>query len=202
MQITFGTQSSTQTEVATIATCSYLPPQPCKRGSWCPDHNNAAVVVHGETPPEEIATPAVARRKLGGLLPSTVRLSPLPAPGAVETPHFGLLPAVVFLAADRRGRGGRGSCGFAGGRNDETGKQVDGSGARGVILSGDVVGLRRDRSGCGHIGGPDARAVGVEAGGVAVRVGWLGVPSRGSCVDGIRFSSSGRIFSGLVLRLP
>ena len=176
MQNTFQRLSTTQVELATTAThSSYLPPQPCKRGSRCPDHNDAAVVVHGEASPEKVATPPVTCRKLGRFLPSAVRLPPLPAPGAVETPHFGQLPAVAFLAADWRGGGGRGGCGFATGgasrRNDEAREQVDGSGARGVVLSGDVVGFRRGRSGCGHVGGPGARAVGVEAGGVAVQGG-------------------------------
>lgn len=139
----------------------YLPPQACQRGSGCPDHDDAAVVVHGETPPEEVAAPPVARGKLSGLLPSTVRLSPLPPPGAVETPHFRLLPAVdaaaavVFFAADRRGGGGREGRASLG--RDETGEQVDRSGARGVVFSGDVVGLRRGRSGRGNVGGPGAR---------------------------------------------
>ena len=170
-------------------------------------------MVHGEAPSEKVATPPVACRKLGGLLPSAVRLPPLPAPGAVETPHFGQLPAVVFLAADWRGGGGRGGCGFATGgasrRNDEAREQVDGSGARGVVLSGDVVGFRRGRSGCGHVGGPGARAVGVEAGGVAVQGGLVRyTPEIDSCVDEIaastdgifrlliEFPCSGRTFSG------
>lgn len=154
-------------------TYTYLPPQPCKRGSGCPDHNDAAIMVHGETPPEKVAAPPVARRKLGGLLPSAIRLPPPPPPGAIETPHLGLpsaandAAAVTVLAADRRGRRrsywrgrgrGRGGrvCvfGAAGGRSDEAGEQVDGSGARGVVLSGDVVGLRSGRAGSGGVGGP------------------------------------------------
>lgn len=156
--------------LAPIATCTCLPPQSCKRGSRCPYHDDAAIVVNGETPPEKVTAPPVARRKLGGLLPSTIRLSPLPSPRAIETPHFVLLRAVnavagvVFLAADRRSgrlgcRGGRGrrGCVCVVGRNHEAGEHVDGSGARGVVLSGYVVGLRRSHSGCGNIGSPGAR---------------------------------------------
>ncbi len=142
-----------QLEFATSLT--YLLPQPSERCSGGPDNYHAAVVVHGQRPSEKVAAPAVARSKLGRLLPLTVT-PPFPTPRAVEAPSVDMQAAVLAVVAFVLGAGWRGGAvgAVAVGGRDEAREHVDGAGAGGVVLSSDVVGLGVGRSGRGDVRGP------------------------------------------------